>query len=126
VPKAVNNLSAVGIIFNEDDPWRFFIDMKDGGLPILPFLWTLYLIGGNWIGASAKNDASPLATFRREFVDEFGLRTIDRDWGELAELGLGVVGGDGTEITINDSRNFATLRQALLCSIWSRGHQAAR
>jgi hypothetical protein len=110
----INNIASVGIIYREADPRDIFIDMKDGGLPVAAFQWTLCPIGGNWVGAGAAADAGPLATFRREFEEEFVLRTVDRDLVEVIELGHLLKTANGKVISREDSIAFFELRQSIL------------
>lgn len=85
---AVNNIASVGIIFRESDPKNIFIDIKDGGYPIKAFRWMHCPIGGNWIGKSALGDVNPLATFRRELIEELSFEKQRISTGEMKQLGF--------------------------------------
>lgn len=84
----VTNISAVGIIFNKSNPAALFLERKDKTYPIEAFRENLGLVGGNWIGKSAKKDRGPLDTFRREIEEEISLRKIDATTLELKLLGI--------------------------------------
>jgi len=85
--RTVNNVSSVGIIFRASDPSQVFLEVKDDGHPIALVRRQLCLIGGNWIGDSAKADKGPLDTFRREVEEELTFDRPTRDTLELRQLG---------------------------------------
>src|SRR3989344_4548253 len=77
----VSHISAVTLIFPENNPAIFFCDMKDEGY-IFP--WSLIMTGGNWVGEDAKDDKNPSDTATREIMDELTLfpkqqRSIEAD-----------------------------------------------
>lgn len=82
------HLTAVAIIFDQRDPTRLFMEMKDDGLPMIAFRRHFNFIGGNWIGEPAKSDFSPLDTLRREITEEISLDRPMRSATELVQLDL--------------------------------------
>jgi hypothetical protein len=86
--QVVSNVSSVGIIVRATDPSQIFIEAKDDGHPIKLERRALCPIGGNWIGAAAKADVNPFATFRREINEEMCLEKPAVSTIELRLLGL--------------------------------------
>lgn len=84
----ITNIAAVGIIYRATNPTEIFLEMKDDGHPIKLVRRQLCPIGGNWIGDVAKNDASPLATFRRELNEELSFDRPMRNTEEYSLLGI--------------------------------------
>ena len=116
----ITNISAVGLIHRESDPSRIYIDFKDDGLPVKAFRRTLCPVGGNWIGEGAKADADPLATFRRELLEELSFEKVERSSEEYVDLGIadlevfGAVGGfSGAEVTAEDHADLAHLKRTI-------------
>lgn len=83
----INNIAAVGIIYNEDDPRQVFLEFKDDGYPITVFRNHLCVIGGNWIGKQAELDRCPRDTFCRELGEELSFEKRIASTIELVELG---------------------------------------
>ena len=86
--KRVNNISGVVIPFWKTDPAQIFIEIKDNTHPLKLVRGGLCPIGGNWIGPAAVADANPLATVRREVVEEMTLESGPVSTQALVELGL--------------------------------------
>ena len=88
--KKITNISSVVIPFRRIDPSQIFVEIKDKSHPLVLVRGGLCPIGGNWIGANAVGDESPLYTVRREVTEEM---TVAKDrkavsTQELVELGL--------------------------------------
>ena len=86
--RVVNNVSSVFIIARRKDPGDIFIEVKDDGYPMAFFRRQLCLIGGNWIGDSAKGDQNPMDTAKRELSEEMSFDRPIRSAVELAQLGM--------------------------------------
>lgn len=84
----ITNIASVGIIYRGRNPGEMFMEVKDDDHPIKLVRRQLCFIGGNWIGAGAKNDRGPLDTFRRELQEEFSFKRPIRTSVELKLLGL--------------------------------------
>lgn len=85
--KTITNISGAGIVFREKNPSEIFIEIKDDSHPIKLVRRCLCLIGGSWIGDTAKFDKSPLDTFRREIKEELSFERPIRNGKEIELLG---------------------------------------
>ena len=88
----VSHISAVTLIFPENNPTIFFCDLKDEGY-IFP--WSLIMTGGNWVGDEARTDKNPNDTAVREIMEELTL-TPTQQRGVDADLLFGGGSGDFT------------------------------
>jgi len=82
----LTNCASVGIIYRASDPSQVFLEIKDAGYPRKVFVGMGCLIGGNWAGEAAKNDLSPIDTFRREVEEELSFENALVDPIELKQL----------------------------------------
>lgn len=84
----ITNMASVALIYRANNPSKILLEVKDCGHPLKLVHNQLCPIGGNWIGPAATNDRNPLATCRREIMEELThLRSI-RDANDLVELGM--------------------------------------
>lgn len=84
----ITNVCAVGIIYRKNNPSHIFIDRKDDGHPMKFVRDQLCPIGGNWIGAEAKDDLNPLATFKRALNNELSFERPMRNLDKLVQMGM--------------------------------------
>lgn len=92
--KRINNISSVVVPFWKADPSQVFIEVKDNTHPLKLVRGGMCPIGGNWIGPAAVNDINPLATVRREVLEEMTLNSNPVSTEALVELGLASVAQD--------------------------------
>jgi len=94
------SIASVAILYRKTNPGEVFLDIKTPGYPLTAFVGMICPIGGNWIGDQAQADLNPLATWRREFEEEF---TITTKVASLAETRL--LGDDPKEEFYTTPRN---------------------
>ena len=82
----VGSIASGVIVFRRENPSEIFIEVKDDGHPVKLVRRQLCVIGGNWVGEAAKHDRNPLATCRREFMEEICFERPIRDGVELEIL----------------------------------------
>lgn len=83
---AVNNMSAVGIIYNATNPLQIFIEAKTSDYPVKAFAGMLLCIGGNYMGTNAKDDKNPHDTYVREIHEELSFDKPAQRTTELSDL----------------------------------------
>lgn len=72
----IRSISAVGIIYHEDNPAEVFFEMKDETHPDTTARGKLCPIGGNWLGPEAAADRGPFDTLAREIREELSLEEV--------------------------------------------------
>lgn len=117
--RKVTNISAAALVYRLAEPFEIFAEFKDNTHPLKLVRNSLCLIGGNWVGESAKSDRGPLDTLKRELSEELTIAKATVSRKELEDLGFDENADPSAEViaqrgSVDDVRRLNEIRRAII------------